>query len=179
MKVATASRPESPTSKRTPSAEMMVKTSPSGRPSSDGIWSTRIDAASTVRNKSASNTEVSIVGEIGTAMVARGGGQVKAILACSPPQAPMDWIDAQAFAFTLIIASGKPHGQVWHELRRAQGFAGRRRVDPPFSVVLDAVAALVLSANQPGPEQAREFGVLVMLYRAPVDAGCGRMGAAA
>jgi hypothetical protein len=77
----------------------------------------------------------------------------------------MPWHEAQAFAFALIIASGKPHGQVWHELRRAQGFAGRRRrVDPPFSTVLDAVASLVLSANQPGPEQRREFGILVMLY---------------
>lgn len=78
----------------------------------------------------------------------------------------MDWHDAQAFAFALIIASGKPHGQVWHELRRAQGFAGRRRrVDPSFTTVLDAVASLVLSANQPGPGAAREFQVLVMLYR--------------
>ncbi len=77
----------------------------------------------------------------------------------------IDWPEAQAFAFALIIGSGKPHGQVWHELRRAQGFAGRRRrVDPPFSTVLDAVASLVLSANQPGPEQRREFQVLVMLY---------------
>lgn len=101
-------------------------------------------------------------------MVARGGGEVKAILACPPPQARMDWTEAQAFAFTLIIASGKPHGQIWHELRRAQGFAGRRRrADPPFSLVLDAVASLVLSANQPGSEQGREFRVLVMLYRAP------------
>lgn len=99
-------------------------------------------------------------------MVARGGGQVKAILACPPPQARMDWPEAQAFAFALIIASGKPHGQVWHELRRAQGFAGRRRrVDPPFTDVLDAVASLVLSANQPGAGRSREFQVLVMLYR--------------
>lgn len=82
----------------------------------------------------------------------------------------MTWTDARAFAFVLMTACGKPHGQVWHELRRAQGFSGRRRrIDPPFSVVLDAVAALALSANQPGPEQGREFAVLVMLYRPAVE----------
>jgi hypothetical protein len=78
----------------------------------------------------------------------------------------MNWDEARTFAFVLIQASGKPHGRIWHELRRAQGFAGRRRrVDPAFCDVLDAVAGLVLSANQAGAGQAREFAVLVALYR--------------
>lgn len=161
MKVATASRPDRPTRNPVPSGRVMVSVKPSGLSSSAGARSTLMDAASKFSSK---DIPVSIVGR-GTAMVARGGVAGKAPWPATPRAAVMEWHEAQAFAFALIIASGKPHGQVWHELRRAQGFAGRRRrVDPPFSAVVDAVASLVLSANQPGPEQGREFGILVMLY---------------
>lgn len=79
--------------------------------------------------------------------------------------ASMSFEDARAFAFTLMEASGKTSGQIWMELRRALGFPGsRRRADPPYAVVLDAVASLVWSANQDAPADEHAFLILVHLH---------------